>query len=57
MLECVGMVITVGELLGYGVNVFRFGGGIFWLDNNEIDGSGGGGKFRYQDVTVESSEG
>ena len=57
MLECVGIVMTVGELFEYGVKVFKFGGGIFWLDNKEIDGGGGGGRLRYQDVTVESSDG
>ena len=57
LLELVGMVITADceEVFGNVAKVLKFGGGILWLDNKEIDD--GGGIFRYQDAVVESSVG
>ena len=53
----VGIEITVaGKELECVLNVFRFGAVTLGLDNNEIDGGGGGGRLRYQDVAVESSD-
>ena len=52
----VGIEITVaGEEFEYVFNVFRFDAVTLGLDNNEIEG-GGGGRLRYQDVAVESSD-
>ena len=57
LLELVGMVITAEceEVLGNVVKVLKFGDGMLWLDNREIDD--GGGIFKYQDAVVESSVG
>ena len=59
-LEWVGKVITADVFWGYAIKESIFGVVTLWLDSNDIEegrgGAGGGGKLRYHDVTVESSD-
>ena len=52
-------VITADVFWGYDIKESIFGVVILWLDRNDKeegrDGAGGGGKLRYQEVTVVSS--